>query len=76
MNGNNKSTASRLWYCIHLADKVFFLFKTQALSNKEMITSAEANPQLLVLRMNIKRNIESYKEKLEYTKKKLYLAGY
>jgi len=41
-----------------------------------MATSAEANSQLLVLRMNIKRNIEPYEEKLEYTKKKLYLAAY
>ena len=69
MNGNNKSTASRLCYCIYLVGKVTFPSKTQALSTKEVTTSTETNTNLFGLKMNIKRNVESYPVKLEYIQK-------
>ena len=50
MNGNNKSTASRLCYCIYLVGKVTFPSKTQALSTKEVTTSTETNTKFIWLK--------------------------
>lgn len=45
MNGNNKSTASRLRNCITLIGKILFSFKTDGQSSRSQSSSSEVNPQ-------------------------------
>ena len=45
MNGNKKSTASRLRNGITLVGKIFFSTKTDGLSSRSTSSSSEVNPQ-------------------------------
>jgi hypothetical protein len=45
MNGNNKSTASRLRNCITLVGKIFFSSKTDGQSSSSRPSSSEVNLQ-------------------------------
>lgn len=45
MNGNNKSTASRLRNGITLVGKIIFSTKTDGLSSRSTSSSSEVNPQ-------------------------------
>ena len=45
MNGNNKSTASRLQNCITLIGNILFSSKTDGQSSRSQSSSSEVNPQ-------------------------------
>lgn len=76
MNGNNKSTASHLCYCIHLVGKVIFPSKTQALSTKEVTTSAETNTKFIWLKNEYQKECRILRSKPRIHPEKLYLAAY
>ena len=76
MNGNNKSTASRLCYCIHLVGKAIFPSKTQALSTKEVTTSTETNTKFIWLKNEYQKECRILCSKARIHPEKLYLAAY
>ena len=75
MNGNNKSTASRLWYCIHLVGRVLFPSKTRAVSTKETSSSAHTNPQLAWLKNEYQKEYRILRRKARIHPEKAIVGG-
>lgn len=75
MNGNNKSTASRLCYCIHLVAKVIYPSKTQALSTKEVTTSAETKTKFAWLKIEYQKVYRILRRKARIHPEKAVFGG-
>tara|TARA_B100000963_G_scaffold352799_1_gene366545 strand:- start:25 stop:297 length:273 start_codon:yes stop_codon:yes gene_type:complete len=75
MNGNNKSTASRLLYCIYIADRVLFPSKTLVLSIKVITTSARADTQFAWLKNEYQKVYKILRRKARIQPKKAIFGG-
>lgn len=75
MNGNNKSTASRLWYCIHLVGKVLFPSKNRSDFTKETSSPALSNPQLVWIKSEYQKEYRILRRKARIHPEKAILGG-
>ena len=57
MNGNNKSTASRLQNCITLIGNILFLSKTDAQSSRSQSSSSEVKIQMGLAEERISKRV-------------------
>ena len=74
MNGNNKSTASRLWYCFHLVGRVLFPSKNGQIP-KETSSPALSNPQLAWIKSEYQKEYRILRRKARIHPEKAILGG-